>query len=385
MIWIFWICAAFLVYTFLGYPILVWTASTIRALPVHRSPIFPRVSLILSVYNESETIAEKLKNTLALTYPRDKLQTIVCSDASTDGTDRIVASFAGSGIELMRAPERRGKNHALMIAKEVSTGDILVFTDAGIRLAPDAIETIVANFADPHVGVVSSEDRIIEQGVGTGEGAYIDFEMRLRRRESLLNSVVGASGSFFAARAEVCRRWHPDQTSDFFVPLHAIEMGLRVVVDPLSIGYYSTTRSGKAEFQRKVRTIVNGLIVFFTHAGLLNPLRYPVFSWQMVSHKLLRWLLPVGFLLLLLSNLFLWNAGWFYRFSLLAQLLLYAAGTAALVIGRLAGFKPMRIASFFMLGNMATLLAWVRFLRGEKFERWEPTRRNEHTSTATVR
>ncbi len=385
MIWLFWICAAFLAYTFLGYPVLVWIASAIRKLPVRRAVIVPRVSLIMSVYNERETITEKLKNTLALTYPRDKFQVIVCSDASTDGTDEIVASFAGSCIELIRVPERRGKNHALMIAREASTGEVLVFTDAGIQLAPDAIETIVANFADPNIGVVSSEDQIIGQGVGTGEGAYIDFEMKLRRRESLLSSVVGASGSFFAARADVCRKWHPDQTSDFFVPLHAVEMGLRVVVDPLSIGYYSTTRSGKAEFQRKVRTIVNGLIVFFTHTALLNPLRYPIFSWQMVSHKLLRWLLPVGFLLLLLSNLFLWNSGWLYRFLVVGQLLAYTIGTAALIVERLIVYKPMRIASFFILGNLATLMAWVRFLRGEKFERWEPTRRNEHTRTVTVR
>ncbi|MDT8069754.1 MAG: glycosyltransferase [Terriglobia bacterium] len=385
MIWLFWICAAFLGYTFIVYPLLVWVASAIRALPARRATIVPRVTLILSVYNEREIIAGKLKNTLALTYPRDKFQVIVCSDASTDGTDDIVASYGGAGIELIRVTERRGKNHALMVAKEASMGEILVFTDAGIQLACDAIETIVANFADSTVGVVSSEDQIIGRGVGTGEGAYIDFEMKLRRRESLLNSVVGASGSFFAARAEVCRKWHPDQTSDFFVPLHAVEMGLRVVVDPLSIGYYDTARSGKAEFQRKVRTIVNGLTVFFTHTALLNPLRYPIFSWQMVSHKLFRWLLPVGFLLLLLSNLFLWNAGWFYRFSLLGQLLVYVTGATGLLIRSLAGFWPARIASFFILGNVATLMAWVRFLRGEKFERWEPTRRNEHTSTAGVR
>jgi hypothetical protein len=272
-----------------------------------------------------------------------------------------------------------------MVAKEASTGEILIFTDAGIQLAPDAVETIIANFADPKVGVVSSEDQIIGNGVGTGEGAYIDFEMRLRRLESSLNSVVGASGSFFAARADVCRKWHPDQTSDFFVPLHAVEMGLRAVVDPLSIGYYSTTQSGQAEFQRKVRTIVNGLIVFFAHTALLNPVRYPIFAWQMISHKLLRWLLPIGFLLLLLSNLFLWNAGWLYRASLVGQLLLYGTGIGSLLVENLAAFRPMRIASFFMLGNIATLIAWVRFLRGEKFERWEPTRRNEHTSTATVR
>jgi len=385
MIWLFWICAAFLIYTFVGYPLLVWIASAVRTLPVRRATMVARVSLILSVYNERETIAAKLQNTLALTYPREKLQIIVCSDASTDGTDEIVASYARSGVELIRVPERRGKNHALMVAKEASTGEILIFTDAGIQLAPGAIETIVANFADPKVGVVSSEDQIIGQGVGTGEGAYIDFEMRLRRLESSLNSVVGASGSFFAARADVCRKWHADQTSDFFVPLHAVEMGLRVVVDPLSIGYYSTTRSGRSEFQRKVRTIVNGLIVFFAHTALLNPVRYPFFSWQMVSHKLLRWLLPVGFLFLFLSNLFLWNAGWLYRASILGQLLLYGTGTAALLVGELAAFRPMRIASFFVLGNLATLIAWVRFLRGEKFERWEPTRRNEHTSTATVR
>ncbi len=385
MIWLFWICAAFLVYTFVGYPVLVWIASALRTLPVRRAPISPKVSLILAVYNERGIIAEKLKNILELTYPKDKLQVIVCSDASTDGTDEIVSSVAAGGIELIRVPERQGKNHALMVAKSASSGEIFVFTDAGIQLTPNAIETIVANFADPKVGVVSSEDQIVGQGIGTGEGAYIDFEMKLRRWESSLNSVVGASGSFFAARAEVCRKWHPDQTSDFFVPLHAVEMGFRVIVDPLSIGYYSTTHSGMAEFQRKVRTIVNGLIVFFSHGRLLNLLRFPIFSWQMVSHKLCRWLLPLGFILLLLPNIFLWNAGWFYRLSLVGQLLIYATGAVALIFDRLAVLRPIRIASFFLLGNVATLVAWARFLRGEKFERWEPTRRNEGTNAAAVR
>lgn len=269
--------------------------------------------------------------------------------------------------------------HALHVQQQKSCqiiGEILVFTDVSVQLAEDGLRNIVANFADSSVACVSSEDRVAPDPDNRGgEGAYVGFEMWLRRLESRIGSVVTASGSFFAARRELCARWHPDQTSDFFVPLHAVEQKQRAVVDPLSIGYYGLARQSGAEFQRKVRTIVNGLHVFFTHARLLNPLRYPLTAWQLVSHKLCRWVVPFGMVGMLVSSLFLYNAGWLYRACAVLQVALCGAGSLALIWERLLKIRVFKLASFFMLGNAATVAAWFKFCAGERFVVWQPTQR----------
>lgn len=377
MIVIFWLSFAFLAYTFLGYPLLLWLLSLLRRRAHRREEIFPSVSLIIAVHNEAAGIARKLQNSRELDYPPDKLEILVASDGSQDSTAEIVRGFAGSGIRLVELPERRGKHHAQMVARDHSRGDILVFSDCSIHLQPDALRKIVSNFADPAVGCVSSEDRVVTaKDALQGEGSYINFEMWLRRLESRVGSLVGASGSFFAARRELCAEWHPDQSSDFFIPLHTARNGLRTVVDPESVGEYGLTRSEKAEFQRKVRTIVHGLEVLFHHLALLNPFRYGLFSWQLASHKLARWISPFAALLLLVASLFLWNAGPLYQAAALAQAGLYFTGFAALAMKRVATLKPFRFASFFLLGNAATLTAWLQFGLGERYVSWEPTHRS---------
>lgn len=377
MIVIFWLSFAFLAYTFLGYPLLLWLLSLLRRRSHRREEIFPRVSLIIAVHNEAAGIARKLQNCRELDYPQDKLETLVASDGSQDSTAEIVRSFAGGAIRLVELPERRGKHHAQMIARDHSHGDILVFSDCSIHLQPDALRKIVSNFADPAVGCVSSEDRVVTaKDALQGEGSYINFEMWLRRLESRVGSLVGASGSFFAARRELCAEWHPGQSSDFFIPLHTARCGLRTVVDSESVGEYGLTRSEKAEFQRKVRTIVHGLEVLFHHLSLLNPFRYGLFSWQLASHKLARWISPFAALLLLAASVFLWNSGPLYQAAALAQAGLYFTGLAALAMKRVATLKPLRFASFFLMGNAATLTAWLQFGLGERYVSWEPTHRS---------
>lgn len=234
---------------------------------------------------------------------------------------------------------------------------------------------MVSNFGDPLVGCVSSEDEIVRKKGWMGEQLYVQFEMRMRRLESRIGSLVTASGSFFAARRGICEVWHTDQTSDFFVVLNAVSLGMRAVVDPESIGRYGLVRTESAELQRKIRTIVNGLAVFFSHVQLLNPLRYGFFSWQLISHKLFRWLVPFAALTLLISNLFLWRKSGFFRICLVLQVAVYGAGSLALAVDRFSVWKPVRLAGYFLLGNAATVMAWFYFLSGEKFVSWQPTRR----------
>ena len=375
MIWVFWLAIAFLAYALAGYPLALFLVSRFLNRPHRRGEYTPAISILIAAHNEASGIAVKLENCLQLDYPVHKFEIIVASDGSSDATAEIARSYANRGVRLIEIPERRGKQFAQLQARDHSRGEILVFTDAGVELDPDALRTIAANFADPTVGCVSSEDQIVKRPGFKGEQSYVSFEMWMRRLESQIGSLVTASGSFFAARRAVCEPWHTDKTSDFFVVLNTVRAGQRAVVDPASIGRYGLSRSEKSELQRKVRTIVNGLDVFFMYAALLNPFRYGIFSWQLVSHKLFRWLVPVAMLVLLIANFFLWRSGVFYQLCLVGQLGIYISGLLALTAGTFARWKPVKLAGYFLLGNAATLMAWFYFLSGEKFVSWQPTQR----------
>jgi len=374
---VFWSTLVFLLYTFFGYWILLWIASWFRRQAHHRAAIYPSVSMIVAAYNEAGTIRSKLQNCFELTYPIEKMELIIASDGSTDSTAEIVRSVSDGRVRLLELPARLGKHHAQMMARDIAKGEILVFSDSSIHLDRDALEIIVSNFADSAVGCVSSRDHVVEKDPSSpGESTYIRFEMWLRQLETDVGSLVGVSGSFFAARRELCDVWHPGQSSDFFIPLHAAQRRMRAVLDSNSIGHYGLTRSERAEFHRKVRTIVHGLDVLFTHLSLLNPFRYGVFSWQLASHKLFRWLAPFATLGLLLSSMFLLEHGSVYRIAFLFQVSLYVAGALALLPGPLGRVRPLHLLGFFLLSNVATLTAWYKFGMGERFVTWQPTQRS---------
>jgi hypothetical protein len=183
------------------------------------------------------------------------------------------------------------------------------------------------------------------------------------------------NGSLYAARRDICQDWHPDMSSDFFMALHSVMAGRRAILDPMCSVQVGVVRSGRREFSRKVRTIVHGMVVLFSHLELLNPFRFGLFSWQLVSHKLFRWLLPFAFLSILVSNVFIWNAHPFYRICLLAQAVLYGAGLVSLAIPGVSRLAAFRLASFFSMGNVATLVAWWKSASGDKMVTWEPSRR----------
>jgi cellulose synthase/poly-beta-1,6-N-acetylglucosamine synthase-like glycosyltransferase len=333
--------------------------------------------VVIPAYREGEKIRQKLENTLALVYPAERREIIVAVDGADPATMRAAEPYADRGVKLIPVPERRGKHYAQMVARDASQGDILVFTDASIRLEPDALQRITSSFADPSVGCVSSEDRVVtENRRVTGEKDYIAFDMWLRRLESRVGSPVGASGAFFAARKEVCDVWFPAFSSDFFIPLRTVSRGMRAIVDPECRCYYGVVASDQAEFQRKVRTIVHGLDAFFAHLKLLNPLRHGLFAVQFASHKVFRWLVPFVLIALLVSSAFLWRDGGIYRLALVLQLALYGAGAVALAFPPLGRVGFFRIAGFFLLVNAATLTAWIQYFAGEKYATWQPSQRD---------
>jgi len=376
MIFLFWSSLAAVLYAYLGYPLLLWVISRLRRPRPSGGPgPLPRVTLIVAVHNERERVEEKIRNTLRLRYPPELLEVFFSSDASSDGTDEIVAGYRERNIRLVRAEERKGKEYAQKLAIERASGDILGVTDVATLLQEDGLRAIVANFADPTVGCVSSEDRFLDENDRIcAEGLYVRYEMLLRTLESRVHSVVGLSGSFFAARRELCSAWPTELPSDFHTLLHAVRLGYRGVSDPASIGLYRNITDEKKEFQRKVRTVTRGIAALAANRDMLNVPRRGFFAFQLISHKLLRWSVPLFLLLLLASNLWLAPSGAFFAVLLLLQVLFYVSAIAyGTGMARTALF---RIPYYFCVVNAAIASAWIRYLRGQRFATWTPTRRS---------
>ena len=370
----FWCAVALVLYAYVGYPCALLALSVFRNRPVRKAEsgsAVPRASFIITAHNEEARIAEKIENTLAQDYPPEALEIIVASDCSTDETDEIVRRYSDR-VRLVRSPERKGKEAAQQLALQSASGEVLVFSDVATALAPDGVTTMVANFADPSVGCVSSIDRFVDaEGQLSGEGAYVRYEMSLRALETRVNSLVGLSGSFFAARRKVCQRWSADRQSDFSTLLNSVEMGLRGVLDARTAGYYRNIADDRRELERKIRTVVRGLFVLATHARMLNPRRHGLFAWQLASHKLCRWLVPLAMVAAAISNLVLASHSALYSATLLLQCVFY---TAALV-GLRTGARTLRIPAYLLLANCAVLMAWLRFARGERIALWNPSDR----------
>lgn len=371
---IFWSSLIFIFYAYFGYPLLLAALSLIRKNAVRKADIFPRVSFIITAHNEEKRIDEKIKNTLEQDYPKDRIEIIVASDSSTDGTDGIVRSYQSSGVKLVRAPERKGKENAQKLAVDAASGEILVFSDVATRIERDGVRRIVRNFNDPTVGCVSSVDRFIgRDGRVSGEGAYVKYEMFLRNLESRAGTLVGLSGSFFAARRQLCYPWMVDLQSDFNTLINSVKRGYRGVSDPDSIGYYQDLNDEKKEFSRKVRTVARGIRVFMKSLPMLNPFRYGLFSLQLFTHKLCRWFIPFALLTSLISSVFLAGVAHYYIYILMAQAVFYAF--AVLGFWTHSEKKALKIPFFFVLVNLSILIAWYKYLKRETFVKWEPSAR----------
>lgn len=370
----FWGSVALVLYAYLGYPCALWALSLFRSRPVRRREAgeeAPRVSFIITAHNEAARIRDKIENTLVQDYPAHALEILVASDCSTDGTDDIVREYADR-LRLVRASERRGKEAAQQLAVAAASGEILVFSDVATALAPDGVSTMVASFADPTVGCVSSVDRFVDaEGQRSGEGAYVRYEMSLRTLESRVNSLVGLSGSFFAARREVCGRWSADRQSDFNTVLNAVHLGLRGVLDDHTAGYYRNIVDDRREFERKIRTVVRGIFVLAKNVEMLNPLRHGLFAWQLASHKLCRWLVPQAMVVAAAANLVLLSRSPLYAATGLLQCAFYVSALA----GLRTGWPRLRIPAYLLRANAAVMMAWLRFARGERIAMWNPSER----------
>ena len=312
-------------FAYAGYPLLLGLLARLSPRPVRRGDAAPSLAVVIAVHNGAKLLARKLEDTLALSYPRP-FEVIVASDGSTDATDAIARALAARGVRLVRNETRQGKEAAQAAAIAKAGAEVLVFTDLSAVLSPDALRAIVRPFADPTVGSVSSEDRVANEG---GEGTYVRMEMALRRWESEATSLVGLSGSFFAARRELCDPWPPDLASDFRTALETARRGLRAVSEPAATASFAAIENPASEWPRKVRTVRRGIAVLSAYRGLLHP-RHGRVAFSLWGHKVARFTAPFALALLLAASALAAPHDRLAALLLVAQLAGYALGILAL-------------------------------------------------------
>ena len=381
---LFWSSLTLIVYTYALFPLLTFLRGILRRQAYKSAEITPRVSLIIAAYNEAHSVGAKLENILSLNYPRHRLEVIVASDGSDDGTDEIVRNYEDRGIRLLSRP-RQGKAPALNAAVATSTGDILVFSDANSLYAPDAIQALVQPFADPQVGAVAGNQCYLkesENGAGVGERSYWRFDRKLKQAQSQAGNTISATGAIYAIRRTLFQTVPEGVTDDFVTSTRVIAQGYRLVFAPDAVAYEPVSKTNGVEFGRKVRVITRGLRAVLLMRELLNPFRYGFYALQLFSHKILRRLVVFPLLALLLITPFLWEKGLFYQLAALGQAVFYGCAGLGMVLSetRIGRLKIFMLPFFFCMVNVASLLATLNVLRGHRITLWETQRQVVETS-----
>jgi cellulose synthase/poly-beta-1,6-N-acetylglucosamine synthase-like glycosyltransferase len=375
----FWISALVVAYVYAGYPLLLWVMGSLGfRRPVRRAPIEPPLTLVISAYNEVAVIGAKLRNSLELDYPPDRLQVLVVSDASDDGTDAAVAACTDPRVELLRMPERGGKTAGLNAAVRRARGEILVFSDANAIYDGAALRHLASNFADPSVGAATGESRYrieADDASTEAENQYWTYELWIKGLESELGSLVGADGAIYAVRRALYTDLAASDLSDFVNPMQVVARGYRNVYESRAISWEGGAEGFRAEFRRKVRIVNRAWRATLKLRHLLNPGRYGFFAVQFLSHKVLRWFVPAFLLVTFLANLRIATGSLFYSGTLVAQVLLYAAALSGMLLDRLG--RPVRLLNipyYFCAVNVASLLGICQVLMGRTYTTWNSSR-----------
>lgn len=374
---LFWTMAALVAYVYAGYPLVLLLVRSVggrRAVRTgeHRPP----VTLIISAYNEASIIGEKLANSLALDYPRDALEILVVSDASSDGTDAIVESITDPRVKLLRMPERGGKTVGLNEAVSHARGDILVFSDANAMYRQDSLLRLAGNFADPQVGAVVGESTYsaAEAGADEDESLYWRYEVMIKRLESAVGSVVGGDGAIYAVRKHLYRDMRADALSDFVNPLQIVQAGYRCVYEAQARSVEKAAGDFDREFRRKVRIVNRAWRALMSLRGLLNPFRFGFFAFELFSHKLLRWLVPLFLLTLLMANAALVGRHRIYDLGLSMQLVLYGLAAVGYALRRRRLPRVVAIPFYFVMVNLASARGIAEAYLGKTYTTWTTAR-----------
>jgi glycosyltransferase involved in cell wall biosynthesis len=336
----------------------------------------PTITIIITAYNEAAQIENKIKNTLEANYDPKLLEILIASDGSTDATNDIVESYKEHGVTLVSVPDRKGKENAQLHAIQQAKGEILVFSDVATQVEPTSLNRIAHVFQNPIIGAISSEDRFLNSdGEVAGEGAYVKYEMWLRKLESSANSLVGLSGSFFSCRSTICKNWNISIPSDFNTAINCVQQGYVAITDPKLLGYYPNIKDETKEYQRKVRTVLRGMAALSHNKSLLSPFKHGFFTFQLLSHKLMRWLVPWFMLLTLSLNLTLLDQHLIYSVVLTGQLAFYLIAIMGHLSVSLRQNKLIKVIYFFIQVNLAIAHAMIMFMLGKRITQWEPSKR----------
>jgi cellulose synthase/poly-beta-1,6-N-acetylglucosamine synthase-like glycosyltransferase len=373
-------CCGLLAYVYIAYPALVAFFASRFGIPVRGGSAPRRVTIIVTAYNEQDCIRAKLNNLTSLSYPRELIDILVVSDGSSDATEQIASNYDPRRVGVLRVEGRRGKTACQNLAAAAATGEILVFTDATTRLHADAIAALVDKFADPTVGCVGGRLEYVtdaENVTGCGGEAYWSYEMRLRAGESALGSLIGVSGCLYAVRRSAYRSIDPELISDFVIAMRMQEQGLRTVLAPNAVCFETTLENGALELSMRVRVAIRSLNALVQERQFLNPLNYGRFAWQLWSHKLLRYASPILWLGALTANVALAAGPSAFAFQALlaGQLTLILAGAAGFFVqGKGRNLGLLGRPYYLLLTNAASLIATLRYLRGERMVIWKPIR-----------
>ncbi len=374
---VFWVCVALIVYTYAGYPVVLWILAsfTRHSLPPPSDHL--RVTVLITAHNETFSIEEKLLNTLSLDYPSDRLQIIVVSDGSTDATETIVKRFSSKGVELIEIPIQAGKTHAQNIGVQAANGDVVVFSDATTAYNSDALRVIVGNYSNPLVGAVSGRYLYINprtvSPTGQGASAYAGYDNTIRRLQSEVWSITGCCGCIYSVRRNLYTVLANDIISDLVQPLHVLKKGYRVVLEPRAIACEFSTSSTRNEFNMRVRVITRALRGLFSVYDLLLPWQFPWIAFQLWSHKLLRWTVPFFLFGLFISSASLLDKP-FYRIVFGLQVLFYtfAVLTSAIPLHRY--WRSLNVPLYFCTINAAAIGGIFQLIRGQRYTIWSPDR-----------
>lgn len=375
---VFIVSVGLILYVYFGYPLLMFVMARLAPKNVEKAPIRPSVSFIIAAYNEALDIRQKLENTLRLEYPEEKLEIIVTSDASTDGTDDIAREFAGRGVRLVRQPERRGKTAAQNLAVEAAAGEIIVFSDATSMYEPDAVCMLAANFADASVGCVAGKLVYVDPAattVGSGVRSYWNYESFLKRNESTASSLIGVSGCIYAVRRANYLPMYPEACSDFLIATVIRKQGLRTVYEPLAVCAEVTNGEASKEMKMRVRVISQTFTDLWRNREMLDPFHSGIYALQLLSHKVLRYSIPIFLAAAFVSSAVLAFNSRVFLLIFAVQAAFFAAAVAAWVLERI-GVKggPLSIPLYFLLANIASVAGFIQFLKGERYAAWEPIR-----------
>ncbi|MEC5161188.1 cellulose synthase/poly-beta-1,6-N-acetylglucosamine synthase-like glycosyltransferase [Janthinobacterium sp. CG_23.3] len=373
---VFWTSLFLIVYPYLVYPLVMLAIGKMRPRKVARAPCLPTMTILIPAYNEVAMIGATIQNKLDQGYPADRLQIIVISDGSADGTDDVVKGFGRHAVKLLRRERREGKAAALNEAVRLASGDIIIFSDANTLFGANALQRIAANFADPEIGYLTGSLQFVTDGgnaSGAGARAYMRYENLVRGIETAAGSIIGVNGGVDAIRRRLYVDTPPALITDLILPLSVIAGGHRVIFDPQIDAFETPNTDVSCEFRMRVRVALRALQGLTYMRKLLNPLHYPLVSFSLFSHKVLRYLGFVFMPAALASNIALAPTQALYRVLLVLQLGVYCLAALGLM-HNLPGWlrKITTVPSYFALSNAAFAVAAYRFLRGDTLAVWQP-------------